>query len=135
KMQTHRVTTEADGYGLVIGKGGFKLKEAEPDQQRPAISPRVPEPGVIAIAAHRGSMAQLAEDLYRTMKTHGCDRTGPSGNYSFEFRFIQDTDADLKIDAPSLTTALRESLGLKLEKQKGPVEDLVIDSVEEPTEN
>ena len=36
-------------------------------------------------------------------------------------------------DAPDLFTAIREQLGLKLEATKGPVEVLVIDSIEMAT--
>jgi uncharacterized protein (TIGR03435 family) len=37
--------------------------------------------------------------------------------------------------SPSLFTAIQEQLGLRLESTKGPVEVLVIDSIQKPTEN
>ena len=37
--------------------------------------------------------------------------------------------------SPSISAALEEQLGLKLEQRRGPVEMLVIDAVHRPTEN
>jgi uncharacterized protein (TIGR03435 family) len=132
KMRAHRVTTEASGFGLSIGKGGLKIPEAKSDQESTIFA--VGRPGVTAITGRKASMSQLAETLQRVTGMPVWDRTGLAGNYDFAFRYAQELSADLKTDAPSLTTALQE-LGLKLEKQKGPVEALVIDSVEEPSEN
>jgi uncharacterized protein (TIGR03435 family) len=152
KMRAHRVTTEADGYALVIGKGGLKIREAKVADEPPGmpewvkdaspalkaesyISATTPEAGVIAITGRRVSVSQLAETLQRLMSMPVWDRTGLSGNYYFAFRYTQFLSADLETDAPSLATALQENLGLKLEKQKGPIEGLVIDYIEEPSEN
>jgi uncharacterized protein (TIGR03435 family) len=75
------------------------------------------------------------------------DKTGLAGNYTFSLTYTpevgqgarfgaavpdgRDTDSNV----PSIFTALREQLGLELKSAKGPVEVLVIDYVEKPSEN
>jgi uncharacterized protein (TIGR03435 family) len=67
------------------------------------------------------------------------DRTGLTGMIDFTLEFARPqlgqsgTPPDESL--PSFATALQEQLGLKLESQTGPVDSLVIDHVEEPSEN
>jgi uncharacterized protein (TIGR03435 family) len=96
-------------------------------------------------------MAQIATAFSRLTTTGSSlhrlvvDRTGLEGTYDLELRFTPDNipPAGLvppdfpAIDAngPSIFSAVQEQLGLKLDAQRGPVEVLVIDRVEPPTEN
>ena len=70
------------------------------------------------------------------------DRTQVLGFYDFELRWTPDQPIRVPDDAPpiasdpngpSLFTALQEQLGLKLEPTRGPVDVVVIDSVQRPT--
>jgi len=72
------------------------------------------------------------------------DRTGLTGSWQFELRFAPEQggqrspDAEVSAsdsNAPTFVTALQEQLGLKLEPVKAPVDVLVIDHVEPPTED
>jgi uncharacterized protein (TIGR03435 family) len=79
------------------------------------------------------------------------DQTGLTGLYDFTLKFAPEgRDAGplgptlallgkqvqappLDPNAPSLSAALQEQLGLKLEAARGPVEVVVIDRLEKPT--
>ena len=64
------------------------------------------------------------------------DRTALNGNFDLELAWTpsrEQSDTSSQSVAPSLFTALDEQLGLKLQPGVGPVEVLVIDSVERPT--
>jgi len=58
------------------------------------------------------------------------DRTGLTGEFDFDLLWA--AEANPNATGPSIFTALQEQLGLKLESTRGPVDVLVIDSVEPP---
>jgi hypothetical protein len=66
------------------------------------------------------------------------DQTGLKGRYDFKLTWRFDRpeidDTGNSSDAPVLSTALREQLGLQLVPSKAPVEVLVVDRIELPTE-
>ena len=93
-------------------------------------------------------MAPLVGNLSNFVDRLVVDRTGLKGNFDLELEWTPDQlsqpgtgvapPSDFPpppADGPSIFTALQEQLGLKLESTKGPVEVLVIDSVERPTED
>jgi len=66
------------------------------------------------------------------------NRTGLQGDYALTLRFSlpRGANSDAPIDdAPEFSTALREQLGLKLERSKKMVPVFVIDHIERPSEN
>jgi uncharacterized protein (TIGR03435 family) len=77
------------------------------------------------------------------------DKTGLTGLYDFTLKFAHEGRVaglmgplgappgapapTVDQDAPALSVALQEQLGLKLEAARGPVEVVVIDTLEKPT--
>jgi uncharacterized protein (TIGR03435 family) len=99
--------------------------------ERPASVP----PGAVTTTGC-GPMAVLANSASGVMRAPVIDRTGLAGNFEYAFYFQnQSVDAAPNVNIPHYTTALEEALGLKLESARGPVDVLVVDSVQQPTEN
>jgi len=89
-------------------------------------------------------MSFLADYVGRTVGRMVVDKTGITGPFDFALShrndgllpFLNNNTFETKAaDTSSLFTALQEQLGLRLESRKGPVDVLVIDTVERPTPN
>jgi uncharacterized protein (TIGR03435 family) len=158
KLAVHRETKELPIYELVVAKGGFKLQPVKEGSCVPFDAEKFRAPGSNPMdfcgyggfgrgffEASTGSMADLAYQLPMVVGRTIVDKTGIKGVFRIHlsFQFVppatppdaagNPTPAD---DAgTSIFTALQEQLGLKLESSKGPVEVLVIDHVEKPSEN
>ena len=84
------------------------------------------------------TMTKVAERLVGFLDRPVFDRTGLDGTFDVDLTYLPDNpavDASNAPNAPSLVTALREQLGLRLEPATAPIEVLVIDAVRQPTEN
>jgi uncharacterized protein (TIGR03435 family) len=90
-------------------------------------------------------IAQLARALSPMVGRVVLDKTELTGAYDFEMTYtpeglgggppplLNGAPPTFDPNAPTVFTALQEQLGLKLDSQRGPVEVLVIDRVEQPT--
>jgi bla regulator protein blaR1 len=97
------------------------------------------------------TMAQLAANLSRVVGSMVVDRTALAGNFELTLEYAPEpnmggrsdfqglppplTSERPPIEGASIFSALQEQLGLKLESTKGPVDVLVIDRTEKPSED
>jgi bla regulator protein blaR1 len=151
QLTLHRETKEQSVYALVVAKGGPKLQQA---QAMEGTGPRGPmmRMGRGELSGQGVELEMLTRTLSSQLGRTVIDRTGLKGNFDFKLTWTPDpgqsatplgggpppgADAPPPPDpnGPSVFTALQEQLGLRLESQKGPVEMLVIDRVEKPSEN
>jgi uncharacterized protein (TIGR03435 family) len=137
QMKSHIETKEADRYVLSVARGGMKTTKPDEDDELPPAEGRVVSlvkaAGVVKVAGTKASISALCETLERSLGTPVIDETGLSGAYSFAFRYASGVGPS---DESPIFGALQRELGLRLEKKKGPVAILVVDSVSVvPTEN
>ena len=127
----HRETRQLPVYNLVIGKGGATMKPAASDAEI-ARTMKMGE-----LVTKKMSMTTLANLLVFELQRPVIDATGLKGDFAFSLQYtrgLAESDAG-PAERPSLFPAVQEQLGLRLESAKGPVEVVVIDHVEKPSEN
>ena len=164
KLVLHRSTKEASIYALVEAKGGSKLKASATPEVREAgrvpggMTMMIAPGGRMRMVAKGTTIPKLVDALGMQVNRPIVDMTGLTGTYDITLEFapdpaiLQSKMAAMGVPPPppggenptladngplaTIFTALPEQLGLRLEARKGPVELLVIDSVEKtPTDN
>jgi uncharacterized protein (TIGR03435 family) len=160
ELPEYSLVVAKGGPKLTEAKPAEPLKpddSPKPDAKFPAGPPRDPlgrrgqmmmNPG--RIEAHGGSMTFLAHALSAQLGRTVTDKTGLTGGYDFTLQWTPDnapmpmagpeagpqhSDSASDPVGPSLFTALQEQVGLKLEAGKGPVDVIVIDHIDQPSEN
>jgi uncharacterized protein (TIGR03435 family) len=144
KLTFHREKKEFAIYALTIAGKGSKLTVGKPDPSPEGAPPLVfaLSPTGARLAARDASMGDFAWVMQRSaLDRPVVDRTGLSGRYDFDLEWSPDeTQFDGNVpprnpDEPDLFTAMQQQLGLRLEAMKGPIDALVIDQVQRPSEN
>jgi uncharacterized protein (TIGR03435 family) len=135
KLQLHNGTKEGPVYELVVSDKGARLKAAKNADAFPVVA--YGRTGVAELPdfmrGENASMQLFAARLALEFQRPVLDRTGLKGAFDFVFKYAKDFgDADA---GPSLFAVIQEELGLKLVPAKGPVDLLVIDRAEKPSEN
>ena len=138
-LGVHRETQQRSAYVLIVAKGGPKLKASGPGSMNVRISPN-------SIRIDHGEIARMTQVLATALGRPVIDRTGLSGPYDLTLDWDEapvreggvpglDLPPALGSDRGSIFTAIQEQLGLRLEPQRVPVEVIVIDRIQRPSEN
>ena len=81
----------------------------------------------------RGNLSRLVEIVSGSTGRVVSNDTGLDGEYDFTLEWVQDASAD--DPGPSLFTALREQLGLRLASADRQAPVIVIEHIERPSDN
>ena len=157
KLAAHKEDRPSQVYALVVDKNGPKFKESASSSSFMGAHPGATTfRAGLGASGFKGSMTMATLARHLSGKGYGPvqDFTGLTGKYDIDLSWAPDRafeplgefaganaaahpNADLP-PAPTadLFAAIRESLGLRLERRKEPVEVLVIDHIERvPTGN
>lgn len=143
QLTFHREKKEISAYAIVVAKGGPKMTEsANPDGPIGGIFR-----GAGNLPGRNLTMGQFASLMQSAvMDRPVVDQTGLTAHYDFQLTWTPDETqfgglrrpappADSPNAPPDLFTAMQEQLGLRMQVAKAPVDVLVIDKAQKPSEN
>ena len=133
KLVVHRETKDTAIYALVAAKGGSKLKPSPEGQfgiRRGRGHLELRHVSMKTFTRYLGDATEGGE-----MDRPVVDMTGIEGLYDITLDWTPDNGPRGVDGGPSILTAVQEQWGLKLEPRKAPVEFIVIDHIERPSEN
>ena len=131
RLKFHTESKEFSGYALLLAKNGPKLTPHTGETGHHMNSHG--DPRKIDMTGVDVSMAGLADYLGGQLNQAVIDKTSLQGTFDFKLEWAKDDTGEAT--APLIFTALQEQLGLRLEARKVPMEVIVVDSVDKPSEN
>jgi uncharacterized protein (TIGR03435 family) len=140
-LKFHKETKEGPVYALTVDTPGSKMKVNDSAQDF-RIPMNFSEDGTAV--GKRVPMSYLCWWLGLQLQADErpvIDKTGLDKNYDFTLLFApqrppgSSSESSAYQDRLSIFDALKQQLGLKLHAEKGPVEYLVIDHIDRPSEN
>jgi uncharacterized protein (TIGR03435 family) len=147
KLRFHRETKELPVYALTVDKNGPKLQAHEARSAGdPWIDQAIDQVVRVKMNARFCPMDYFAWRLAQMLDRPVLDLTQLKGGYDFDLSFTRElppgipegaalNGAPIDTSGPSVFDAVRQQLGLRLERQKGPVDIMVIDHAEKPGDN
>jgi len=130
-LRFHRESRQLSVYSLQVAKNGPKVR-IHTGTGEYAMKVTVGN-GRRILNSTKGNIPRLVEILGGATGKIVLNETALTGEYDFTLEWVQDVDSEAA--GPSLTTALREQLGFRLDSVKRPIEVIVIDGIDRPSEN
>jgi len=140
-FRAHRETRPLQVYVLVKdrddGRLGPGMRPSSADCKAVICSVRNQPRGIYQATGAAWPEPILLGELGRAVGTLVLDRTGLTGQYNIDLEWAEPNTTGqgqaLAIERPSVFTAVRERLGMKLEPRTESMEVLVIDNIQRPT--
>jgi uncharacterized protein (TIGR03435 family) len=134
-LVVHHETRQMPIYAITVAKGGPILTPADPKETRSNAGSSGGS-GFRILKFTNISMADLALNLNFYEDRPVIDQTSLPGRYNFTLKWTYDISMENESGMPpSLFTAVKEQIGLRMDAVKGPAEVLVVDQIEHPSEN